>query len=257
MAVESSYRATGGRDRGEGGWPDGVRAAVPVAVGYLPAAVAFGLVARQAGLSTPETVLSSALVFAGASQFALAGLVQAGTPPLVAAAAALFLNLRHLLYGPPLSRHLARLGPGRTALAAFGLTDEVFAVAFRAFSRGEAAGFGWLIGLEAGAYLSWVLGSWLGAAAGEAVAAAIPAFGPALGFALPALFLALLLPLVSPKGGPAAGLRATAAAVAVAVAVALHLAGLGHWSILAAGVAGPVAGGLVRRWREGERGRPA
>ena len=35
----------------------------------------------------------------------------------------------------------------------------VFAGAFRAFSRGEAAGFGWLIGLEAGAYLSWVLGA--------------------------------------------------------------------------------------------------
>lgn len=227
-------------------------------MGYLPAAVAFGVVARQAGFSVPETVLTSALVFAGASQFALAGLVKSGAPPLVAATAALFLNLRHLLYGPPLARHLERFGAARTAVSALGLTDEVFAVAFRTFAGGSSPGFAWLAGLEAGAYVSWVLGSWLGAAAGEAVVGAAPALGQALGFALPALFLALLLPLVSPEDGRAAGPRGTAAAVAIAVAVTLRLAGLGQWGVLAAGVAGPLAGvarsavgGMARRWRGG------
>jgi predicted branched-subunit amino acid permease len=55
------------------GFPEGLRASVPVVVGYLPAAVAFGVAARGAGLSTAETLLMSLIVYSGTSQFALVG----------------------------------------------------------------------------------------------------------------------------------------------------------------------------------------
>ena len=52
----------------------GLGAAWPVALGYFPVAVAFGALGAQAGLSPLWVQLTSLLVFAGASQFALVGL---------------------------------------------------------------------------------------------------------------------------------------------------------------------------------------
>lgn len=233
-------------ERGEagGGLSGGLRASWPVVAGYVPAAVAFGVAARGAGLSTAETVVMSLVVYSGASQFAIVGLVAAGASWLVMAGTALVLGARHMLYGPALAPRL-RLGAGwsRPALAAFGITDEVFAVASERLARGPE-GLGWLLGLEAGAYVSWALGSWLGAAAGTAAVDALPLLAPALGFALPALFVALLVAMTRPaeagQGRRGAVIGATLAAAAVAAA--LYLAGLESWSVPAAGISGPVIG---------------
>ena len=110
------------------GFSEGLRASVPVVVGYLPAAVAFGVAAQSAGLNATETLLMSLIVYSGASQFALAGLLAAGASWLAMAAIGLVLGIRHVLYGPSLVPHLRRLDTARAAVAAFGLTDEVFAV---------------------------------------------------------------------------------------------------------------------------------
>jgi 4-azaleucine resistance transporter AzlC len=225
-------------------------------LGYLPAAAAFGLVARGAGLGVSEAVLASVAIFAGASQFALVGLAVAGSPVPVAAATLLFLNLRHALYGASLAPYLRRLGPKRTALAAFGLTDEVFAVSSARAGR-QPIGFGWLLGLEAGAYASWVFGTWAGAAGGAAFKEALPAVQPALSFALPVLFAALLISLLTGTGGPARSQTVVAVAVAAATAAALRLAGADGWSVLVAGVVGPAAAIAVAKLRRGGGGQGA
>jgi 4-azaleucine resistance transporter AzlC len=224
----------------------GLRASVPVVLGYLPAAFAFGIAAGGAGLGTVETVLMSMIVYSGASQFALVGLFSTGASLAVAAGTALVLGTRHLLYGPAVARRLRPLGVRRASLAAFGLTDEVFAVASARLPAG-VSGYGWLLGLELGAYASWAGGSWVGAVAGEAVAGALPSLSAALAFALPALFVALLVPLLAPSGDGGRLPVVLAVFVAVVVAAALHLSGLGSWSVPAAGVAGPVAGLLLGR----------
>ena len=56
----------------------GLRTSVPIVVGYVPAALAFGVAARRAGLSPAEAVLMSLLVYSGAGQFALLGLLAVG-----------------------------------------------------------------------------------------------------------------------------------------------------------------------------------
>jgi 4-azaleucine resistance transporter AzlC len=227
---------------------------VPVVLGYLPAAFAFGIAARGAGLGTTETVLMSLIVYSGASQFALVGLLASGASLLVAAGTGLVLGVRHLLYGPALAGRLRPLPAKRAALAAFGLTDEVFAVASARLPDGKLpdgrdrpSGYGWLLGLELGAYASWTLGSWVGAVAGEAVAGAAPSLSAALAFALPALFVALLFSLVGSSGGRTPVLVAVLAAALAAAA--LHLAGLGGWSVPAAGIVGPFVGLLSARRR--------
>ncbi|MCX7040304.1 MAG: AzlC family ABC transporter permease, partial [Spirochaetes bacterium] len=48
----------------------GARAAVPIAIGYVPIAIAFGILAKQAGLNSLQALGMSAIVYAGASQFA-------------------------------------------------------------------------------------------------------------------------------------------------------------------------------------------
>ena len=226
-----------------------MRASVPVVIGYLPAAVAFGIAARGAGLSMAESVVMSLIVYSGASQFALAGLVAVGTSWPVMAGISLVLGVRHVLYGPALVPFLRRMGVGRAATAAFGLTDEVFAVSSVEL-RQRPAGFGWLLGLEAGAYSSWVLGTCAGAFAGTAVVAALPSLAPALSFALPALFVALLVSLMrtgEQQHGGAPSPAVGAVLVAAVVAAAFYLAGLESWSVPAAGIAGPLVGLLLGR----------
>jgi 4-azaleucine resistance transporter AzlC len=258
--VGEMSRGRAGESPEDGGLADGLRAAVPIVLGYLPAAVAFGIAARAAGLNAIEAVLMSLIVFSGASQFALVGLVAAGAPWFVMGGISLVLGARHVLYGPSLASHLRGTTMGRTAAAAFGLTDEVFAVAFTKLSERRPAGrtsgtdFAYLLGLGTGAYVSWALGTWIGAVAGMAVVVALPSLSSALSFALPALFVALLVSLTR-SGDVVLGSTYRPVAVAVLtaalVATALYLAGLESWSVPAAGVSGPVAGLLLGRGRAG------
>ncbi|GAA5337004.1 AzlC family ABC transporter permease [Thermus antranikianii] len=213
----------------------GLRAAWPIALGYFPVAVAFGALGAQAGLSPLWIQLTSLLVFAGASQFALVGLLAQGVPPLLAASLGLLLNLRHAFYGPALRPYL-KGGP----LEAFFLTDEVFAVALRALPGlppGERRGY--FLGLGLGAYLSWNLGTALGVLGAQGLLA-FPGLGEALSFALPALFFLLALP----------HLKNPVALLAGGVALGFHLLGQTAWGLFLAGVTGLLGEGF------GERRRP-
>ncbi len=103
-------------------------AGVPIMPGYLPVAVTFGIVAVQAGLSPLHAALISAAMFSGASQFLLVTMPAEGMPLPLALGLCLLLNCRHVFYGPILLPHLPAPKTA-LALAAFGLTDEVFALA--------------------------------------------------------------------------------------------------------------------------------
>lgn len=230
---------------------EGFKAALPLVTGYLPAAAAFGVAARQAGLDLAETMWMSLVVYSGASQFALAGLIATGASWAVAAATGLLLSLRHVLYGPSLARYFRRLGSWRGALVAYGLTDEIFAVASVELDR-RPNPFGWMMAMQAPVFLSWLLGTWAGASAGSAVTQAAPSLAPALSFALPALFVALLVALIPPERRGASGSSVGVVVAAGAVAAAFHLAGLGSWGILAAGMAGPLLGYVLYRRRKAD-----
>lgn len=221
------------------GLTDGLVAALPIILGYLPIAFSFGVAAVQAGLAPVEAVTLSLLVYAGASQFLALALIGSGAPVLVAAGMLVAMNVRHVLYGPALLR-AAGVARTRTAWAwGAGLTDEVFGAALARFSRGAAFSEPFMGGLALGAYAAWVGGTALGAAAGGGALAGYPAVEAGLSFMLPALFIALLLSILTRAALPAA-----------AVAAAATLAGTLLWSGTAGILAGMLLGalwGMVRR----------
>lgn len=173
----------------------GVVDSLPIVIGYLPVAFAFGMNAVKLGFSQPEAIFISCVIYAGASQFVITTLLSAGMSLWVAALTVMAMDVRHLLYGPALRRYIDRpLAPGKTALWAFGLTDEVFAAAFAKLNKKPHNwSEPWMIGVALCAWLSWVIGTWAGTLSANGLLDAYPAVEAALTFMLPALFLSFLL----------------------------------------------------------------
>ncbi|MCG7600792.1 AzlC family ABC transporter permease [Halomonas sp. McH1-25] len=173
----------------------GLADSASIGVGYLPIAFSFGLTALQAGLSPASTLLISVTVFAGASQFVLITLLTSGAGLIGTLGTVLLMNARHLFYGPALMPRLASEGRQLPSpLLAFGLTDEVFAAASSRLERiAPSSRHAWYLGLQTGAYLTWVLGTLLGVTLGKHVGTLPGVIEDTLSFVLPALFFALLL----------------------------------------------------------------
>ncbi|WP_253445314.1 AzlC family ABC transporter permease [Halomonas sp. Y3] len=173
----------------------GLAGSASVAAGYLPIAFGFGLTALQAGLSPQSTLLTSMVVFAGASQFILVALLTSGAGLLGTLGAVLLMNARHLLYGPALMPQLMAQGKRYpTPLLAFGLTDEVFATAAgRLDQLAPEDRQAWHLGLQLGAYGAWMAGTLMGVTFGGEIDQLPIALAAALEFILPALFFVLLL----------------------------------------------------------------
>ncbi len=182
---------------------EGLVAAFPIMLGYLPIAFSFGVVATQAGLTAGEAVALSLIIYAGASQFLAVALITSGAPILVAAFTLIAMNVRHVLYGPSLLKHAGAGASTRHAWGwAWGLTDEVFGQALGELARGRRFSEAFMFGLGALPYAAWVGGTAIGAVAGGGALAAYPALNAGLGFMLPALFLALLLSILSQRQVP-------------------------------------------------------
>lgn len=198
---------------GDSPYSSGIREGLPIAFGYLPVAITFGLVATQHGLTVPQAVLSSALIFSGAGQFMLVALVAAGASWTVALLLLLLLNTRHVLYGPNLAPRIPARRAGLMALA-HGLTDEVFALALsRLPTIAPERRAWWLGGVASMAFATWVAGTAAGALGGAWLTASAPLLAEALEFALPALFLVLVLPYLRSSLG--LGVATTIALTAV------------------------------------------
>jgi predicted branched-subunit amino acid permease len=140
-----------------------VRDSLGVGVATGAYGVSFGAVSVAAGLSMAQTCALSLLVFTGASQFALVGVIAAGGAPISGALTALLLGTRNTLYGLRLAALLRWTG-WRRALASQILIDESTAMAI---TRGSvpAARVGFLTtGLSV--FVLWNLATLAGAVAG-------------------------------------------------------------------------------------------
>src|SRR5207248_1861026 len=93
-----------------------LRDALGIAIASGAYAISFGAISTAAGLSLLQTCTLSVLMFTGASQFALVGVLGAGGSVWAGAATAALLGSRNALYGVRLSS-LLKVG-GRRRLAA-------------------------------------------------------------------------------------------------------------------------------------------
>ena len=170
----------------------GMRAAMPIAVAYLPVAFALGAASSQLGFSIFESALWSAIMFSGANQALLLSGLASGVPLVFLALLAIAASLRHALYGAALAGRLDASSAGRATFA-YGLTDEVFATTLTAYeARDRALPFKWLVGLAISALGVWIIGTALGSAVGDVLQSRAPGISAALDFALPALFVGLV-----------------------------------------------------------------
>lgn len=185
--------------------------------------LSFGAAAVTAGLSTVQACALSLLLFTGASQFALVGVVGAGGGAVAAVAGALLLGTRNTLYAVRLSSLVPARGLRRLVAAQLTI-DETTGMATAA-PPGLAPTAFWSTG--ASVYVLWNLATLLGA-----VGAARLGDPAALGLdaAVPAAFLALLAPQLRTRSLATAALGgAGVAAAAVPVTppgVPVLLAGL-------------------------------
>lgn len=215
---------------------EGCKDSLPIVISYIPVAFAFGLNATRLGFSPLESVFFSCIIYAGASQFVITAMLAAGSSLWVAALTVMAMDVRHVLYGPSLrSRIIQRLQKSKTALWAFGLTDEVFAAATAKLVRNNRRwSENWMIGIAFSSWSSWVFGTVIGAFSGSGLLQGYPAVEAALGFMLPALFMSFLLASFQRKQS----LCVTAALVGA-------LAGVTLFSIPVAILAGIVCGCLT------------
>jgi len=174
---------------------EGVFDSLPIVIGYVPVAFAFGMNAVKLGFTPWEGIFLSCIIYAGASQFVITTLLSAGMSIWVAALTVMAMDVRHLLYGPALRHHIqGGLSRRKTALWAFGLTDEVFSAAIAKLIKDNRRwSENWMISVAACSWGAWVLGTAAGALCGDGPLNAYPALEAALTFMLPALFLSFLL----------------------------------------------------------------
>lgn len=204
-----------------------VSAAMPVAAAIGVFGVIYGAAARPV-IGTSMTVLSSLLVFSGAAQFTMAGLLAAGAAPAAVLGAVSVLALRHVPLGAVLRPRMS-VGRGRRAVLAWLLIDETAGLALARDDDPERT-----LAVSGGlTYTAWVVGTALGVAGADVrgIEPVATAVFPVLFVGLAALtartrsdtvrallagLIGLALLLVVPSAG---ALGAIAVAVAVASVV--------------------------------------
>jgi predicted branched-subunit amino acid permease/branched-subunit amino acid transport protein len=139
-----------------------------IAVGIATGAygISFGALSVSAGLSVWQSCALSLLVFTGASQFALVGVIASGGSPLFAAASGLLLGTRNTLYGLKVAPLVAWRGAKRAA-AAHLVIDESSAMTITRTTQEQArAGF---LSTGLSVFVLWNLATLAGAIAGDSL----------------------------------------------------------------------------------------
>ena len=107
----------------------GMRDGSPIALGYFAVAFTLGIAARNAGLSSIQALIASALNNASAGEYAGFALIAAGSGYLEMAVMTLVVNARSLLMSCALSQKLKPDTHLRhRMLIAYDVTDEIFGI---------------------------------------------------------------------------------------------------------------------------------
>lgn len=169
----------------------GIKDGLPICVGYLSVAFAFGIFSTESGLTIVESLLISMVSVTSAGQFAGVPVIASGGSLIELAATQFVINSRYALMSVSLSQRLGKsIRMTDRLLISFVNTDEIFAVAM---GRGEALERGYMYGLILTPYIGWSAGTLAGAIAGNILPHIITS---ALGIAIYGMFTAIVVPEV-------------------------------------------------------------
>ena len=167
----------------------GIKAGVPVCIGYFSVSFGFGAMAVAQGLSIWFATLISLTNLTSAGQFAGLTVIAAGGLILEMILTQIVINSRYALMSVALGpRFGPSVGTGKRLLAAFFNTDEVFAIGM---TRGDKLTVSYFVGAGVISAIGWVCGTALGAFAGTLLPLSIRL---ALGVMLYGMFIAIVVP---------------------------------------------------------------
>ncbi len=165
---------------------------IPVGLGYLSVSFGFGIMAVGSGLTVFDAFIISLTNLTSAGQAQGVTVIASGGTLLEMALVQLVINIRYALMSLSLSQKLDQSFtlPHRL-LAAYGITDEIFAVCS---TKNSTLRPRYMYGTVLVSMSGWVSGTFLGAAAGELLPASVTA---ALGILLYGMFIAIVVPPAS------------------------------------------------------------
>lgn len=168
---------------------EGLRAGLPIGIGYFAVAFSLGIAARNAGMTVLQGFMTSILCNASAGQYAFFTQVAAGASLLEVAVMTLITNARYLLMSCALSQ---RLAPGTAIrhrlLLGTDVTDEIFGISV---ARPGFLNPWYAYGAMLASAPFWAAGTAAGILAGSLLPARIVS---GLSVALYGMFLAVIIP---------------------------------------------------------------
>ena len=195
---------------------EGLRITAPVAAGYVPLGMAYGVLVVQLGMPWWMAPALSLSAYSGSAELLVVTLAAQNTPLAVIAVTMLLVNFRHLFYAFSFPLHVIE---GRFArlFSMYALVDEAYALT-------AARPNGWtkprLLAMQVVFNLTWVISGLIGVFAGSL----IPTQIGGLDFALTALFITLTLDSARTRRElPSILLAGASFAVAMVVAPGQHL----------------------------------
>ncbi len=171
------------------GFREGFADGIPIGLGYLSVSFSFGISAVTKGISSLAATIISMTNLTSAGQVAGLGIIAASGTLLEMALAQLIINMRYALMSLSLSQKLdSGFKTPHRFLAAFGITDEIFAVAS---GKPKEITPSYMYGLILLPFICWSSGTLLGGIAGSVLPEMLRA---ALGIAIYGMFIAIFIP---------------------------------------------------------------
>jgi predicted branched-subunit amino acid permease len=229
-------------DEDEAVWREGFKVGIPTLFGIGAWGLVVGIAMVKTGLSVPQALAMTLLVFAGSAQLASLPLIAAAAPIWVVFATAIVVNLRFVIFSALLAPHFAHL-PWKQRFALGYVAGDMTVALFLQRFPSEAPAVGKLSYLKGLLYPNWA--AWqVGSIAGIFLGSAVPEqWG--LGFAGTLAIICIMVPLTVG--------RAALAGVIVASTTAVLANGMPYkLGLLAAVILGMLAAMAVQEIQEGK-----
>ncbi len=166
----------------------GLRAGIPIALGYLSVSFTFGIIAVKNGFTWWEALVISMTCVTSAGQFSGIKTMMIPGQYLDMIISQLTINVRYSFMSISLSQKVNERFKGVWRwIFGFMMTDEIFAVAVSEASVSRS----FMAGLASLPYIGWSLGTLLGAILGNVLPASVMS---ALGLAIYGMFVAIVVP---------------------------------------------------------------
>lgn len=161
--------------------------AMPVMLSYLFMSLAYGLMMQQAHLGWYYSFLASVLIYTGAFQYVLVGLISASTPIMTILITALFMNARLFFYGPTFAK-LFQTSKHYPYLI-HSLTDETYALDVKIAESKQEKQVDLMYYVALFSQCSWLVGTLLGATIGTI----LPIKLEGIEFCMTAMFITIVI----------------------------------------------------------------